>query len=46
VLLWAHYMALITLAGVKLTKMVHVLGELPVAPASYAVRVQNVEVEG
>jgi membrane protein len=46
VLLWAHYMALIVLAGVKLTKTVHVLRGLPVAPASYAVRVQSVEVEG
>ena len=46
VLLWAHYMALIALAGVKLTRTVHVMRGLPVAPKSYAIRVQHTEIEG
>jgi len=45
VLLWAHYMALIALAGAKLCKTTHVLRGHPVAPRGYAVRVQSIEIE-
>ena len=46
VLLWAHYMALIALAGAKLCKTTHILRGHPVTPKSYAVRVDTVEIEG
>jgi membrane protein len=46
VLLWAHYMALIALAGTKLCKTTHVLRGHPVTPKSYAMRVQTTEIEG
>ena len=46
VLLWAHYMALIALAGAKLCKTTHVLRGHPVTPASYAVCVRMTEIDG